>query len=185
MGKSKVSNRRFDSKEPLQKMDDTIKESSTRNFQTLRKPSRELTSYLIIAGIMGAFAFCVFAIFCNHQTPTQETIEIKEIKEIKAKKEIVVHPGEKEDLGLVIEPKEADWKGLKFKIYNEDIVDITDDWCVVGLDGLGGKDSDQTTILIQSGEAEPAIIIVTVERQGTGDNNHILDEILKLDLPVE
>lgn len=88
----------------------------------------------------------------------------------------LVHPGSKEDLELDVDPDEADWTQLNFKINNKDIVDVTDDWWAVGLDGLGDKEFDNTSITIWSdGEAEPVSVDVVVEKPGNRVNFSALE----------
>ncbi len=89
------------------------------------------------------------------------------VKTIDAERYILLTPGDKKDLGLEVSPAEAGMAGLHSKVDNKDIVAVTDDWWVVGLDGLGDKDSDDTVIVIWGGEAEPAIVNVTVEKPGS------------------
>ena len=98
------------------------------------------------------------------------------IEKINVKTNILVHPGSKEDLELDVDPDEADWTQLNFKINNKDIVDVTDDWWAVGLDGLGDKEFDNTSITIWSdGEAEPVSVDVVVEKPGNRVNFSALE----------
>lgn len=89
------------------------------------------------------------------------------VKTIDAERYILVTPGDKKDLGLGVYPAEAGMDGLHSKVDNEDLVSVTDDWWAVGLNGLGDKDRDDTVIVIWGGEAEPAIVNVTVEKPGS------------------
>lgn len=117
---------------------------------------------IILAGIaMVPLISALSIIIYNYLTTPPE------IEEIAAKTNILVSPGEKEYLELDIHPNSADWGQLGSKIGNEDLVGITNDWCAVGLDGLGDKDSDSTSIVIWGGKAEPALVTVTVVKPGS------------------
>lgn len=103
------------------------------------------------------------------------------IKKIEAKENVLVYIGKTEDLGLDVRPKNADKENLKYKIYNEDIVVKADDWHIVGLDGLGDKNSDETSITIWGGSADPVTIHVEVIRSDIHRNTISEEQFPELD----
>lgn len=117
---------------------------------------------IILASIVAVPLISVLSILIY-----QYKVTPPEIKQISAKTEVLVGPGEKEDLALDVYPDSADWGQLSSKIGNKEIVGVTNDWWVVGLDGLGDNDSDNTAIVIWGGKAEPALITVTVAKPGS------------------
>lgn len=117
---------------------------------------------IILASIVAVPLISVLSILIY-----QYIVTPPEIKQISAKTEVLVRPGEKEDLALDVYPDSADWGQLSSKIGNKEIVGVTNDWWVVGLDGLGNNDSDNTAIVIWGGKAEPALITVTVVKPGS------------------
>lgn len=117
---------------------------------------------IILASIVAVPLISVLSILIY-----QYKVTPPEIKQISAKTEVLVEPGEKEDLALDVYPDSADWGQLSSKIGNKEIVGVTNDWWVVGLDGLGDNDSDNTAIVIWGGKAEPALITVTVVKPGS------------------
>lgn len=107
--------------------------------------------------------------------------ETPPIEEITAKPEIILMPGQKEDLELGVSPDEADWTDLHCKIDNESLVAVTNNWEAVGLEIGPEEDGNATIITIWGGEAEPAIINVTIEKPGGRGNASIWNNYTALD----
>ena len=163
---SKVDNLQPASTNKLTVEDSTKQEDAEENppkpAPTPAKIPWRLRLPIILASVVAVSLISVLSILIY-----QYIVTPPEIKQISAKTEVLVRPGEKEDLALDVYPDSADWGQLSSKIGNKEIVGVTNDWWVVGLDGLGNNDSDNTAIVIWGGKAEPALITVTVVKPGS------------------
>lgn len=86
-------------------------------------------------------------------------------KDIPVQRKVYVEPGGKKPLWEDSPPNEINLEDLHSSVDNDNIVAVTNDWYVVGLDGLGDKESDSTIITIYGDGYIPATVYVTVKKK--------------------
>lgn len=145
------------------------------------KPSLWLLSIVSISLILVySFFMCLTNISLSRQNDillklientTIPKNEAPPIEKITAKSVIYLTPGQKKDLELDVSPDAADWADLHYRIDNEDLVAVTNNWEAVGLDGWLETENDTTIITFWGGEAAPVNVNVIVVKSGNRSND--------------
>ena len=79
-----------------------------------------------------------------------------------ANKTITVVLGEETSLELKVSPEKADKNDINYNIEDEDLVAMTRNWGLVGLNDWSVNSGNSTIVCLSGGNAKPVILHVTI-----------------------